>query len=721
MPLPPALLRATLRLGGIALVAAGQVLILRLEPAVSISFSADLSRYLQLSIPNLDNVLAALPLVLVGMLLFGLSLPAPAAPPAESAPSAVRLSPRVFGLSGGGLALTGGLLGALLSLFGWLLLRLSLGDARPALGLVWLGCLALLLALLLAVDRRSGAALAPGLGRGEWLALAGLLGLHLLIGTYRLGNLPNSIVGDEGSFWDNALLLARRENEPSPFGLGVYSYPVLSSYYQAALLRLFGPSMWSWRFSSVLAGALALPPTYLLARELCGRRVALVASAVLLTLPYMLAFERLGYNNIHALAPVALSLYLLYSGLRRQSALYLGLGGVAGGLGFYTYTAGRLGAVVAVLFLTYLLGARLLRRPAALGPASLGHLALLGAIFGLAGLITALPHLVYGHAQDPGLLRYKTLESLFPNAFYAHDVFGDAEIFRDHPPVEIDTQTFFYRPDLYARLVARGALRTLLVFQHSRLVFEHYVYGPLAGTSSVIFYLLGLAAALARLRRPAYVLLLLWFGSGLALLSMLNTFPPRYQHMVPVIPALVILIGLGLTSAVDALLGGLPHARRWSTAAVAGLVALVLVSGAREYFVEVQDVYRAPADQVIGFVALDLREPRTLLYVYNTPEQLPQVPWQISQMPNLATFQPVQRDTLASGGFVLVPGQTYTIFYRPDDRAVVEPFLERRLGRHVAPDLHLNRFDEVELASYTFTDQRPSGGALERRAALPRL
>ena len=698
----PTLLRAILRFSGIALVIAGQWLILHLEQLATVSFSAALYGYLKLDIPNLDNVLVGLPLALLGMLLFGLGLPAPERPPAESAPAGARLTLQVFGLERGRLALTGGLVGTLLGMFGWLLLRLSQGDPDIWLVLIWLACLALLAAMLLLVDRRSGARLAPGLDRADWLALAALVALGLALGTYRLGSLPNSIVGDEGSFWDNALLIARGQNQPAPFGLGVYSYPVLSNYYQAAILRIFGFTMWSWRFSSVLMGVLALAPTYLLARELFGRQAALVAGTVLLGLPYMLAFERLGYNNIHSLAPVALALYLLYSGLRRESALYLGLGGIAGGLGFYTYTAGRLGAVVAVLFLLYLLAARLLRRPAALGPASLRRLLLLGAIFGLGGLLTALPQMVYSHVQAPDLSRYKLLESLFPNAFYAHDIFSDAELFRDHPPIEIDQQTFFYRPDLYARLVARGAIRTLLAFHHSRLVFDHYVYGPLAGPTSTVFYLLGLAVALARLRRPEHVLLLLWFGSGLVLLSMLNTFPPRYQHLVPVLPALAILIALGLTGAVD-LLADLLRVRRLANAAAALLVGAILVSGVREYFVDVQNVYRAPGDQVIAFTALDLREPRMLLYVYNRPEEQMPTPWQITQMPTLATFQAVQRDALTSGSFPLVPGQSYTIFYRPADRSVVEPFLERRLGRPVAPDLHLNRQDEVDLASYTFT------------------
>jgi len=700
--MPPTVLRAILRFGGIALVAAGQWLILSLEQFATVSFSADLYEYLKLDIPNLDNVLAGLVLVLLGMLLFGLGWLPAAQPAAESAPAPERLTLQIFGRERGKLALMGGLVGALLGLFGWLLLRLSQGDPDIWLGVVWLVCLALLLVLLLLVDRRSGAALAPGLARSEWLALAGLVALGLALGTYRLGNLPNSIVGDEGSFWDNALLIARGQSQPSPFGLGVYSYPVLSNYYQAAILRIFGLTMWSWRFSSVLAGVLALVPTYLLARELFGRRVALAAGLTLLGLPYMLAFERLGYNNIHALLPVAAALYLLYSGLRRESALYLGLGGIAGGLGFYTYTAGRLGAVVAVLFLLYLLARRLLRRPAAFGPASLRRLVLLGAIFGLAGVLTAYPQMVYSHVQDPNLSRYKLLESLFANAFYARDIFPDAELFRDHPPIEIDDQTFFYRPDLYGRLIARGAIRTLLAFHHSRLVFDHYIYGPLAGSASTVFYLLGLAAALAGLRRPEHVLLLLWFGSALVLLSMLNTFPPRYQHMVPVLPALAILIALGLTGAAD-LLAELLRARRLATAALALALASMLVSGAREYFVDVQNVYRASKDQVIAFVALDLREPRTLLYVYNTPEEQMATPWQITQMPTLATFLAVQRDSLAGGGFQLTPGQTYTIFYRPADRQVVEPFLERRLGHPIIPELYLSRQDDVDLASYTFT------------------
>ncbi|GAB4199552.1 MAG: hypothetical protein OHK0022_19870 [Roseiflexaceae bacterium] len=709
IPATTTLWRALARFAGVVLVVAGQWLFLRSTPLVALPFTKPLDRLLLIGLANLDNVLLGLGVTLLGGLLFALGgaaalVPNPTALP-ESAwpgwPALRRMRPVLMPLLG----LVAGALGA----FAWLMYGITRPDVDQnySLGWIWLLALAMLVGALLLVDRQTGVRLSPGLGWGDALVIGGLLALGLAVGSYRLGSLPSSIVGDEGMFWQNISMIERGEYRPTVFGLGVYSYPVLSTYYQATVLKLFGPSLWSWRFASVLAGVLAVVPTYLLARELFGRRVALLSGLALVVLPYMIAFERLGYNNSQSILPVALSLYLLYAGLRRGSLLYMGLGGIAGGLGFYTYTAGRLAAVVALLLFVALLAARLLRRWVGFGPPRLGVVLLLVAVFGLSGVMTALPHLIYANTHEPALLRYKLLESLFPNVFYARSLFSEDELFRDYRPITIDNQTFFYRPDLYARLLGRGVARTLLVFHTKGLVYEHYISGPLAGPSMVSLYVFGLVALLARPFRPGHLLLLVWFGSALLLLSMINTFPPRYQHTVPLIPALAIMIGLGMVALVDTLAGEFSGRTR---ALIGGgltvaLAAVMLATNLREYFVDVQAAYRPNKEYIVSFAALELTTPRYLVYVTDEPKAREEAPWLIRQIPNWAIYQSVSPTDLASGTFSLKPGQPYTFFFREQDRTVVEPFLERQLGHPIAPKLHLSRFDEIELAEYSFGDR----------------
>ncbi len=698
--------RAFARFAGFALVLVGQWLILHPDDLLVLPFAPAVEDLLRLGVVNLNNVIPGLALTLAGGLLFSASGAGliPAAPEAgREAPSpdwSVLLRSRRLALALAGL-LAGALAALVLLLYG---VTRPEADKTGGLGWLWLAALALLLAALLLVDRRARARLSPGLGWPDALLIGGLLAAGMAIGTHQLGSLPSSMVGDEGLFWQTARAIDRGEQQHTIFGLGAYSYPVLSNFYQAAVLHLFGHSLWSWRLSSVIAAVLAVVPTFLLARELFGRRVAALAGLAMVALPYFIAFERLGYNNSQSILPVALSLYLLYAGLRRSSALYMGLGGVAGGLGFYTYTAGRLAAVVAALFLLALLAAQLLRRWGGFGPPRLGGALLLAVAFGLGGVLTALPQLAYANTHHPELLRYKMLESLLPNTFYASSLFSEDELFRDYLPITVDDQTLFYRPDLYARLLGRGVVRTLLVFHYKGLVYEHFISGPLAGPSTVGLYVLGLALLLARPLRPGHLLLLLWFGAGLVLLSMINTFPPRYQHTVPVIPALAIMLGLGIAALADTLAGEFSGRARALIGGglTAALVAVMLATNLREYFVDVQKAHPPSAAQIVSFAGLELREPRRLVYVVSDPQEGTGLPWLLEQIPNRAIYQVVARAELASGAFPLEPQQPYTFFFRERDRDVVEPFLEQRLGQPVVPKLHFTLDDEVELAEYSF-------------------
>ena len=60
-----------------------------------------------------------------------------------------------------------------------------------------------------------------------------------LVMTYRLGDVPNSLWGDEGGYWTLARDIARGQVTPDVFGLGVYAFPMGGSLYQAAWLNVF--------------------------------------------------------------------------------------------------------------------------------------------------------------------------------------------------------------------------------------------------------------------------------------------------------------------------------------------------------------------------------------------------------------------------------------------------------------------------------------------------
>jgi 4-amino-4-deoxy-L-arabinose transferase-like glycosyltransferase len=593
-------------------------------------------------------------------------------------------------------------------LFLFLMWRLSDRDVGGWLPIVWIAALVLFGVVIYVFDRRANIALSPSLQWRDVILIVLLFVLGLVVGTYRLAQVPNSFIGDEGTFWDTARAIAVGEYRPPIFDFGVYSYPILGSFYQALILKIFGFSVWSWRFASVLIAVAAVVPTYLLAREMFDRRVAGLASAVMVVTPYFIAVERLGYNNAQALLPVALALFFLYAGLKRGSAFYLYLGGVAAGLGFYSYTAGRLALVVGVLYFAYLFVRRLFQKFGTTAKPfreAFRPLVVLGVVFGIGWAATALPHLAFGSAANSELLRTKTLESVFANDIYARDFLPGEDLYRDVPPIQIGPYTLFYRTDLIARLLVRGGVRSFLVFQHAKLVTEHFIAGPLAGPAATIFYFLGLVITLVSFKRKTFALLGVWFLSGVFLLSVISTFPPRHMHMVSIIPALSILTAVGIIAAADFIAEHIARWRRAASFAIAiGCLFVIGLTGLNNYFVTVQQTYLPIPEHIMGFAQLELKSSRQMIYIYSDPAEKDFAPWETKAIPNLGEFHAVAREDLINNRLTIEPGKAYTFFFKDQDRETTVNYLTRILNREIDPKPYFNREGQVILMSYAFGD-----------------
>lgn len=482
---------------------------------------------------------------------------------------------------------------------------------------LWLLALGLLTLIFWHWDRQSTIKLRPGLTSMDsfWLCLLLLAGLT--VGAWYLLDIPARMVGDEGSFWEAARAIAVGEGRPSPFGLGVYTFPIASSLLQGFFMRLFGVTVWGWRFSSVLAGVLALIPLYLLAREWFGRRVAVVAGLAMLANPYFLAFARLGYNNSQALFPVTLSLYFWSMGLKRSSYLYCWLAGLAAGLGFYTYTAAQLGLVVILFTVPYLA----LRRQV-----PWRQLVVITLVMLLAWGLFLAPRLVLGRNDPPAISgQHKLWESFFANVFYGRAFFSDEELFRLLDPINVGHQQLFFEPTIYAWLLFRGLVRSMLVFHTPFFgAEEHFVQTGLAGgIGTAVFYTLGLFLSLRRWRETRFTLLLLWFGSGVLALSAANSLPPRPAHLVAVAPCIALFIGVALVTLADALTAahlGSPLRARIAGSLILVGIAVMAFTGLPAYFGKLFQIYPATFEQSVAWTAWRIQDPTvTLAYVEPEP------------------------------------------------------------------------------------------------------
>lgn len=465
------------------------------------------------------------------------------------------------------------------------------------------------LALWKAEHREEGAA-NPRLNYVDAICVLALFALAIGIGAYRLTDIPAGWITDEGPFWETARRLALGEETPSFFGVGVFTFPVSSSYFQSWIMRWAGVNLWGWRFASVVAASLTIIPLYLLGCELFNRQVAVVANAMMIVNPYFLAFARLGYNNSQAMFPVTLAVYFLVLAIRRNSRFYLWLAGLSAGLGFYTYFAAWLGLVVLVVALAFLAILNRLNFRASLVPLSI-------IVAGM--LIVFLPRIVFVISADSTVaLRYKIWETGPVNTFYGNMIFGNDRIDQARMFV-VDDVEMFYGPQLYLILFGRGFIRTTAVLFDSLGYGIHQIFFGLLGLGSSLFFIPGAGLAFARFREIKYLIPMIWFLTGFFFLGVIASIPPRPTHMVAIIPVFSIISAIGLTSLMNTLVT--QSATRVNNLLTSVIIGVIAFTGLFHYYFMIP-YFHAPANQddYISWLGRQVSEPVNFILIDHIAE-----------------------------------------------------------------------------------------------------
>jgi 4-amino-4-deoxy-L-arabinose transferase-like glycosyltransferase len=398
--------------------------------------------------------------------------------------------------------------------------------------------------------------------RETWLevaTVAGLTLLALLLRVAALGSVPYTLGGDEA--WHG--LLARqvlRGDLRNPFSMGYMSMPTIFYWPLSWSLWLVGNGMVGLRLPAALVGTATVPILYLFARDLWGRRTALLAALFLATYDYHIHYSRLAANNVWDPLFVVLTLWALDRGLAKEQGSYRSFlaAGLAMGLGAYFYTGARLLPVLAATYAAFVWFQRRkeLRRPAL-------HLGLLV----LAFLIVAGPMLGYALAH--------------PNEWNA----------RLNQVGILQSGWLEREPELTGKSTA-----TILAEQFLRAAGAFHVYPdrtvwygadrPLLGFLAGAFAVLGMTWAVAHWRDRRYFLVLIWFWSVIISGGMLTESPPSSQRLVIAIPAVALLVAFGLSESVRLLCRLLDIGRRWENLVLGLLIALLAVSSIHFYFVE---------------------------------------------------------------------------------------------------------------------------------------
>jgi hypothetical protein len=388
--------------------------------------------------------------------------------------------------------------------------------------------------------------------RHELSGIGAVTLLGLVLRFYKLGEIPRVVNGDEARVGIAALGYLSQ----NPFSLwenfgGLYTQVI------SLALKVFGVSPFSLRFAAAVGGTLAIPALYLLARQISGRRIALIAACMLAISHTHIHFSRtVAVAYIQGTWLIPLELYFLLSGLIKRSSWRTAVSGILLAMHFTVYLDSQ---IITALVLAYMLIVFLLLRPwfkPALNQAFV--------FWGGFGLIL-LPELVY---------------------------------IRQHPDIFFDrlNQDGMFQTGRLAQIMANTGQNAAQVLGgrvvHAFLSLIYYpsidFYGsltPMLSLMSAMLFLLGLALALWKMRSPSLLLLNGYFWAGTLSIGMfaLPATADTYRMLI-VLPAAFLLAAIGLDRALRALGAGWAQNRKTYTVATGLTLSSLLVFNMWAYY-----------------------------------------------------------------------------------------------------------------------------------------
>jgi hypothetical protein len=407
---------------------------------------------------------------------------------------------------------------------------------------------------------------APSLaGWGEWLKqhrneLIGL-GAICLVGValrfYKLGEIPRVVNGDEGRL-GIAALSTKAYPYANPFALWE-NFGAL--YLQAVSLSMqfFGVSPFSLRLMAAIGGILAIPAVYLLARQISGVRVALIAASLLAFSHTQIHFSRtVAVAYIQGTWLIPLELYFLLSGLTRRSSWRAALGGILLAIHFIIYLDSQ---IILTMILVYMLLAYFFLR-------SWFRPALRQAFVFLGGfLIISLPEITY--------------------IFWHPDIFFS----------RLNSSGTFQSGWLVDTIANTGQAAVLILGErviHAFLSVIYYpsfdFYGspvPMLSPISAVLFLLGLGIMLWKTRSPGYLLMNGYFWAGTLAIGIFSIPPSADTYrMLMVLPAAFIMAAVGLDLALEVVGLGWTQARPIYAALVTVTILSLLIFNVWAYYYE---------------------------------------------------------------------------------------------------------------------------------------
>ncbi|MGA7730921.1 MAG: hypothetical protein WCD37_06575 [Chloroflexia bacterium] len=452
-------------------------------------------------------------------------------------------------------------------------------------------------------------------------------------------------IGDEGSFYGLATDIAWDRIPWNVFSLkgGVYSiHPVMDSAWQSVGMNLFGVDVFGWRMSEVMMLGMAGPLAFLAGTALMGRVAGIVAGLALGTNHYVMAFGRIGYNNVHIVFWVTLVILMLALAWRTQRAVYLFGLGAALGMCFYTFIAATLSWPIAGIVLLMALLVKFSRR---------------------AWTAIALPILGFVAVVTPGLI-------LTPLDYLTDQALNNSV--RQVPPGGV------------LEVAQQALVKSIAIFWDNQQWRHHFVGGPLADYVTGALLVVGLGVALFRLKAYPERLLAIWFAVGLVLVAVTGYLPqPSLTRLLFVMPAVALLAGLGTQAVAGTLTSRFKlDARVAGVVLVVGLAVAIPLVNLKQLLVDTPALVGANR-QIMLIKALQEHPQNTIVEVAPKPDDNIEV--LLRMYPDLRgryTFMPLGY----VGPSAIVNGRPPVYFVSKENESLAEDLRRRLPGYEATTD-----------------------------------
>jgi len=379
----------------------------------------------------------------------------------------------------------------------------------------------------------------------EWFLVLAFTALAAVLRLYALDRLPAGLYHDEAYNGLDALQVLQGQ-WPIFFEANNGREP-LFIYLVALAVSTLGRNPLAIRIVAAVLGILTVPATYLMVRELLGRREALLAALVTATTFWHLNLSRVGFRAVSLPLFTALWLWFLARGLHHQRNRDWALAGIFLGLSFYTYLAARFAPLILVVLVVYWLARR--------QPVPWRRLLLLG----ICTAVVALPLVVYALGHLDTLLERSAQVSIFSPAINEGNLIGT---------------------------LLRQVLRTLGMFNwRGDFVPRHNLPSrPVFDLAMGSMFLLGLAISLYRAVRQQEYALLLIASAVMLVPTILAEGAPHFLRAVGILPSVFVPPAIGLKTTFDTV----EHraSRGIATLAVAVLAGFSLYTTVNDYFLQ---------------------------------------------------------------------------------------------------------------------------------------